>query len=76
MDVSIFLIKRLNTLLLCMRLIAENNLGGTPYFTSMGMSSACLEVSKAFIRYGNATHVGRLWLCLWCRFLFIANVPS
>ena len=36
----------LTMLLLYMSLIAENSLGGAPYFPSMAMSNALLEVSR------------------------------
>ena len=66
----------LTMLLLYMRLIAEHSLGGAPYFSIMVMSSAWLEVSKDLTRYLNATHVGRLSLCLRCISVLILNVPS
>ena len=50
MDVSIFPMMRLTTLFAYMYLIAENSLGGEPYFPSMEMSSLWLEVSKEATR--------------------------
>ena len=66
----------LNTYLLYMRLIDKHSHGGAPYFPSMTMSNVWLEVSKALTRSDNATHVGRLWLCLKCISVLIVNVPS
>ena len=68
--------KILTKLLSYMHLISEHRLGGAPYFTSMDMSSVWLEASKDLTRSANATHVGRLWLCLRCISVLIANVPS
>ena len=76
MYVSIFLMMSLTTLLPYMRFIAEHSLGGAPYFTSMDMSSAWLEVSKNLDNDANANHVGRLCLCLRLRSDFIVNVTS
>ena len=76
MDVSILPMMSLTMLLLYMRLIAEHSIWGVPYFTSMEMSSALLEVSEVMTRYSNATHVGRFWLCIRCRSILIVNVPS
>ena len=67
MDVSILPMMSLTTLLLYMGLIAEHSLGGAPYFTSMEISNAWLEVSNALTRSMNGNHVGSLWLCLICR---------
>ena len=57
--VSIFMMMRLTLLLLYINLIADDILGGAPYFPSMAMSSAWLEVSKDLDRYFNGTHFGR-----------------
>ena len=74
MDVSIFLMTSLTTLLLQMCSIAEYSFGGTPYFSGMAMISALLEVSKTLNRSDNATHVGILQLCISCRSALIVNV--
>ena len=76
MNVSNLPTTSLTMLLLYMLLIADNSLGGAPNFPSMAMSNACLEVSKAPNRSTNATHVGRLWLCLRYISVLIVNVPS
>ena len=47
-------------LLLYIFLIDEDSLGGAPYFPSMEMISALLEVSKALNMSANTTHAGRL----------------
>ena len=75
MDVSILLMMSLTTLLSYMYSIAEHSLGWAPYFPSIVMISAWLEVSKMLTRSENATHVGSLWLCLRCGSVFIVNVP-
>ena len=75
MDVSILPMMILTTIFLYMRLIAKHSLGVAPYFPKLAMSNALLEVSKALTRSVNATHVGRLWLCLKCRSFLIMNVP-
>ena len=59
MDVSNFPIMSLTTLFSYMRLIDERSLGGAPYFPSMAMISALLEVSNDLTRSTNTTHVGR-----------------
>ena len=71
MDVSNFPMIILTILLLHMHLIAEHSLGGAPYFSSMAISNALLEVSKALTRSVNSTHVGRLWWYLRCRSFLI-----
>ena len=71
MDVLILRMMSLATLL-----IAEHSLGGAPYFTSMAMINAWLEVSKSLNRYENSTHVGRFWLFIRYRSVLIVNVPS
>ena len=76
MNVSTLQMMILNMLLLYMRLISEHSLESAPYFPSMAMSNAWLEVSKALNISENATHVGSLWLCLRCRIVLIVNVPS
>ena len=50
MDVSNLPVMSLTMLLLYICLIVERSLGGTPYFPSMDISSAWLEVSKALNR--------------------------
>ena len=45
MDVSTLPMTSLNMLLLYMHLTAEHSLGGSPYFPSMEMSSALLELT-------------------------------
>ena len=57
MDVSTVLMIRLTVLFSYIRLIAEHILTDAPYFPSMAMSSAWLEVSKALTRSVNAIHV-------------------
>ena len=69
--VSILTMMSFNTPLLNMRLIAENILGGGPYFPSLAMSSAWLEASKALYRSANAIYVGRLCFCLRCRSILL-----
>ena len=76
MDVSILPMMSLTTLLLYMCLIADHSLGGAPYFPSMATINEWLEVSKALTRSENATHVGRLRLCLRCRSFLIVDVLS
>ena len=65
---------RLNTILSYIRSVAENSLRGAPYFTSMEMISAWLEVLKALNRSSNTTHFGILWLCIRFRSFFIVSV--
>ena len=76
MNVSTLQMMILNMLLLYMRLISEHSLESAPYFPSMAMSNAWLEVSKALNISENSTNVGILWLCLRCRSVLIVNVPS
>ena len=64
----------LTTILFYMSFMAEYSLGGAPYFTSMAMSNAWLEVLKVLTRSVNATHVGRLWFCIRHISVLIVNV--
>ena len=59
-----------------MHLISDNSFEGAKHFPSMEMRSAWLDVLKTLNRPADATHVGKLWLCLSCRSFFIVNVPS
>ena len=76
MDVSILTMIILTTFLSYINFLAEHSLGGAPYFPSMEMSNAWLDVSKTLPRSANAIYVWRLWLCLRCRSVLIVNVPS
>ena len=76
MDVSILMIMSLTILLLYICLIDDHSIEGAPYFPSMEIISAWFEVSKAFNKSANSTHVGILWLCLRCRSVLILNVSS
>ena len=76
MDFSIFTMMILNTLLLYICLVAEHSLGVAPYFLSIDMSSAWLDVSNSLTRSENTTHFGRFCLFLRCRSVFIVNVLS
>ena len=76
MDLSILLMMSLTALLSFMCFIDEHSLVGAPYFRTMTMSSAWLEVSKVLTKSENVTHVGRLWLCLRFRSVFIHTNTS
>ena len=76
MDVSTLLMMSLTMHFLYMRFIDEHSLGGAPYFPSMAMGNAFLEVSNSLTRSVNAAHVGRLWMLIRCISVLIVNVPS
>ena len=52
----------------------EHSIGGAPYFPSMAMISAWLEVSKALTRSENATNVGRLCFFIRYKSVLILNM--
>ena len=71
MDMSIFPIISLTLLSVYILLIAENNLGGQPYFFNISNISLRLEASNALARSANIKNVGRLWLYCRCNIVLI-----
>ena len=64
MDVSIFPMMILTTILSYVYFIYDHSLGGELHFTIMSMSSAWLDTPKDLNMSANDTHVGRFWFCL------------
>ena len=56
--------------------IADCRLGGLPYLSSTFMMRTWFDVSNAFTRFSNRTHVGRLWAWRKCIIVLIVKLSS
>ena len=73
--VSALPIFNLTVLFLYILSIAYRRFGGHPYLCSTLMTRTWFDMSNAFTRLANRTHVGRLWLWRKCNNVLIVKLP-
>ena len=72
-DLPIF---NLTLLFLYILSIADSRFGGHPYLCSTLMMRTWFDVSNAFTKSSNRTHVGRLWVWRKRNNVYIVKLPS